>query len=132
MSFVGIRCTYNDFDLRRDLLLFDRLALPFLETTVRSWSDGVSEERARLATDLEWLANKDIVFVPSLHVLESGPSAPDYQEYLRIRSSLSGELQAWGEYLREHPPGGTTLDHLSRALSGYIDTTGDADILVRL
>jgi hypothetical protein len=128
MKYVGIRCTFNDFDLQRELLLFDTLALPFLESLVNQWADGsAGEYHRKLATELEWLATKGVVVVPSAQPSPTGPAADDYREWLRKQEELNIEV----DRLKGHVPPRGDLD-ASGIIQAYIDQTGDAGFLQRL
>ncbi|MCH9031242.1 MAG: hypothetical protein IIB00_03150 [candidate division Zixibacteria bacterium] len=122
MSYVGIRYTYFDFDLRRELLLFDRLALPFLESTIRVWSDSESDSRLnQLAAELEWLAEREIVEAPSLSPVQTGPLADDYLDYLK----MSDERDKVFSKIREISGPDLNLDEAS----AYVMKTGDSRLI---
>ena len=125
MTHVAIRCTYNDFDLRRELLLFDRIALPFLEATIEQWATSGNPRWESNAADLEWLANRDIVFVPSEASLEAGEAAADYREYLRIRASAAEDVRRLSEYLDLHGYDGHPAQFAALATRYYRETGYD-------
>lgn len=132
MPHVGIRCTYDDFDLRRELLLFDRLALPHFDITVRQWHESPNELLKMQATSLEWLADRDVIFVPSLTTLEDGPAAADYHAYLHAEEVLDTDLQLLRHWLAERSSSMPVPADEIAALMTYARETGDFEIFSRL
>jgi hypothetical protein len=139
MDYVGIRCTYDNFDLRRDLMLFDRLALPFLDATIARWSSRdwgdqeESENMERLAADLEWLVEKDVIFVPPTNALESGstPAAQDYRDYVQRNTEAKSSLSSVFEFVRAKGLEIKTKEDMVKAFTAYAIETGDANFLSR-
>src|SRR5688572_29321450 len=119
MPYIGIRCTYNDFDLRRELLLFDRIALPFLEATLRTWANTDDDALAR---ELEWLAQRDVVFVPDMGTLAPGAAADAYRDYLDGKARSLAAMSAFGEFAKKK--GFNTRDQLMDALVAYSAEVG--------
>ena len=133
MSYIGIRCTYSDFDLRRDLMLFDQLALPHLESSLRMWTrPDADDEMRQWAAELEWLANKEIVFIPDATSLADGPASDYYQEYLRKESETKRTLEQLRSYVISRGFITRTREEMAHALAEYARDTGDVSVLDRL
>ena len=130
--YIGIRSTFEDFDLRRDLLLFDKLAIPTLEDTLRVWATSQKEELRRQAAELEWLANQDIVFVPAIHVIGTGPEADFYHDYVRKKEQVASEITRVEPFMKGMPPSDGNISDVTTLLLSYLLRTGDHSFLERL
>lgn len=90
MNYTGIRCHFGDYDLHRELLLFDTIALPNLEAALRGMhtmaNDPNKEQdkaffQQRIA-DLEWLGKEGVVYVPPLSEEISNRIEDEFQRYI--------------------------------------------------
>ena len=123
MKYIGIRCTYNDFDLRRELLLFDTLALPNFDLTMREWVSGrAGEERRQLAHDFKWLLEKGVVIYPKIDSELQAVAPDDYREWLQKKKQIELDIQKFQRY--RVSSGETNIDRLDDLVAD-IKQTGD-------
>lgn len=120
-----------DFDLRRELLLFDQLALPFLEETIEVWSDSeASSELNQRAAELEWLADKGIVVAPAVNQPKTGPLVNDYKDYISMQAEIHEQIHKMGQFA-EYDGNISKVDGILKRAKAYAAKTGDTDIINR-
>ena len=136
MQYVGVRSTYEGFNLSRELLQFDVIVIPDLESHLKVFSLSHHDELIQQRVlSIEWLAERGIVQSPTHKHVEAALNSDDY---LKAEAAHKDEMQkvvsSAGELLPDFKPlpewdGFELIAHLF-ALS--IQKAGDATLFSRL